>query len=60
MAKRILFITEKKSMIANSLIQGLDNAAFQVTQIRPNVTELSRLEDAPEIWLYFSRGWRIN
>ena len=56
MAKRILFITEKKSMIANSLIQGLDNAAFQVTQIRPNVTELSRLEDAPEIWLLFLQG----
>ena len=56
MEKRILFLTEKKSMIANALIQGLEEAAFHVEQVKPNVTELSRLAERPEIWLLYLNG----
>ena len=56
MAKQILFMTEKKSMIANSLIQGLEESAFTVIQSKPDVTELSRLADAPELWLLYLQG----
>ena len=56
MEKRILFLTEKKSMIANALIQGLEESAFQVIQAKPNVTEISRLEERPEIWLLYLQG----
>ena len=56
MEKSILFISEKKSMVANALITGLENAAFRVEQVKPNVTDISRVgggEDCPEIWLLF-------
>ena len=69
MEKRILFINEKKSMVANALISGLENAGFAVAQVKPNVTEISRLlsewgdlqpgsgtvlsGEAPQIWLLY-------
>ena len=69
MEKRILFINEKKSMVANALISGLENAGFSVVQSKPNVTEISRLlaewgtvqpgnttilsGDAAQIWLLY-------
>ena len=56
MEKRILFLTEKKSMIANALIQGLEETGFRVIQAKPNVTEISRMTDRPEIWLLYLQG----
>ncbi|MBQ6735593.1 MAG: response regulator [Lachnospiraceae bacterium] len=60
MEKRILFISEKKSMIANALIDGLTLGAFQVMQVKANVTEISRAagdpSDMPEIWILFMQG----
>ena len=56
---RILFISVKKSMIANALIDGLSAANFEVTQVKSNVTEISRVagaQDAPEIWILFLQG----
>ena len=69
MEKSILFINEKKSMVANALISGLENAGFIVAQVRPNVTEISRMVaewgipqpgsstvlpgDAAQIWLLY-------
>lgn len=56
MEKRLLFITEKKSMVANALVTGLEEAAFQVVQAKPDVTELSRLGQIPELWLLYLQG----
>lgn len=56
MEKRVLFISEKKTMIANALIQTLEEKAFQVVQVKANVTELSRIEEKPEIWLLYLQG----
>ena len=63
MGKRLLFINEKKSMVANALVSGLENAGFTVEPVRPNVTELSRFVvkeqlsseegGTPEIWLLY-------
>ena len=56
---RILFISGKKSMIANALIDGLSAASFEVIQVKSNVTEISRIagaQDAPEIWILFLQG----
>lgn len=53
MEKQILFISEKKSMIANALIQTLEENAFRVTQVKSNVTEISRLAEKPEIWILY-------
>ncbi|MBR0172661.1 MAG: hypothetical protein IJQ21_07705, partial [Lachnospiraceae bacterium] len=56
---RILFISGKKSMIANALIDGLSAANFEVIQVKSNVTEISRVagaQDAPEIWILFLQG----
>ena len=56
MGKSLLFITEKKSMVANALIQGLEDAAFKVYQARPDVTDMARQAGATEIWLLFLQG----
>lgn len=56
MEKRILFISEKKTMIANALIQALEEKAFRVEQVKANVTEISRLEEPPEIWVLYLQG----
>ena len=56
MEKRILFISEKKTMIANALIQALEDKAFQVVQVKANVTEISRMEEKPEIWILWLQG----
>ena len=56
MEKRILFILEKSSMVANALIRGLEEASFTVVRTRPDVAEISRVEDRPEIWLFFLQG----
>ena len=60
MEQKILFIAEKKSMIANALIGALEQASFQVTQAKSNVTEISRIvgsgTDVPEIWLLYLQG----
>ena len=56
MEKSVLFIVEKKSMIANALITGLEQAGFRVEQVKPNVTGISRVgggENCPDIWLLF-------
>ncbi|MBQ9513154.1 MAG: response regulator [Lachnospiraceae bacterium] len=53
MIKRLLFMTEKKSMIANALVDGLRAALFEVTQVKTNVTEISHVENVPEIWLLY-------
>lgn len=53
MIKRLLFMTEKKSMIANALVDGLRAALFEVTQVKANVTEISHVENVPEIWLLY-------
>ena len=53
MQKRFLFITEKKTMIANALIQAMEERMYSVTQVRASVTEISRLEDKPEIWILY-------
>ena len=64
MEKRILFIIEKKSMVANALIAGLENADFQVLQTKPNVTDIAKhvtdemavsgsSSDIPEIWVLY-------
>ena len=53
MEMQALFLMEKKSMIANALIQGLEETGFQVLQVKPNITEISRVEDKPEIWLLY-------
>ena len=49
MEKRILFISEKKTMIANALIQALEDKAFQVVQVKANVTEISRMEESGKL-----------
>lgn len=56
MEHRILFITEKKSMIANALVSGLEAADFDVIQCKSNITDISRMEDKPEIWLLYLQG----
>ena len=56
MEKRILFISEKKTMIANALIQAMEEKAFQVIQVKANVTEISRMDDKPEIWILYLQG----
>ena len=67
MEKSILFINEKKSMVANALISGLENAGFAVMQVKPDVTEISAYvpaggasaaaaaekTDMPDIWLLY-------
>lgn len=56
MEKRILFILEKSSMVANALIQGLAAASFTVARTRASVAEISRLQDCPKIWLLYLQG----
>ena len=56
MIQRVLFISEKKSMIANALIDGMNAAFFDVTQVRANVTEISHIAEPPDIWLLYLNG----
>ena len=56
MKKRFLFISEKKTMIANALIQAMEDKMYSVTQVKASVTEISRLEDKPEIWILYLQG----
>ena len=56
MEKRVLFILEKSSMLANALIQELEKASFTVARTRASVAEISRLEDRPKIWALFLQG----
>ncbi|MBR5969291.1 MAG: response regulator [Lachnospiraceae bacterium] len=64
MEKRILFISEKKSMIANALIEGLKSGAFEVEQVKANVTDISRAagdgSDMPDIWILFMQGVEVR
>ena len=43
-------------MIANALIQAMEEKAFQVIQVKANVTEISRMDDKPEIWILYLQG----
>ena len=57
MEQRILFMMEKKvSMVANALIEGLKSTGFEVTQVKANVTEISHVENPPDIWLLYLQG----
>ena len=57
MVSKLLFISEKKSMIANALIQGLENNRFRVTEVNAGITEISRLKEYPEIWVLYLQGF---
>lgn len=56
MIQRVLFISEKKSMIANALIDGMNAAFFDVMQVKANVTEISRIENPPDVWILYLHG----
>ena len=56
MEKEVLFISDKKSMIGSALIQALEEAAFRVIQVKANVTDISRMEEKPKLWLLFMQG----
>ncbi len=57
---RILFLYPKKTMIANTLIEGLKVAGFEVRQAMTNVTDISKNagvgEQIPEIWILYLQG----
>ena len=61
MDKHILFISDKKSMIADALIQRLESESFKIRHARPNVTDISRVlgepvSDVPQIWIMYMQG----
>ena len=56
MEKQILFILEKSSMVANALIQGLEEASFTVVRTRASVAEISCLNNRPGLWLLYLQG----
>ena len=52
----MLFISEKKSMIANALVEGMRASFFDVTEVQANVTAISHIENPPDIWLLYLNG----
>ena len=53
MENRILFISERTSMVSTALMKGLETKGFEFTEVRTNVTEISRVEFPPSIWLLY-------
>lgn len=43
-------------MIANSLIRAMEGHAFEVVQVRANITDISRMEEVPWIWILYLQG----
>ena len=60
MITKLLFVSEKKSMIANALVQGLTNAFFEVQEVNTSITDISRVQDMPEIWLLYLQGFESH
>ena len=57
MITKLLFISEKKSMIANALLQGLTDAFFEVQEVGISIKDISRVQDVPVIWLLYLQGF---
>ena len=57
MITKLLFVSEKKSMIANALLQGLTDAFFEVQEVGISIKDISRVQDVPEIWLLYLQGF---
>ncbi len=53
MDKRVLLIGDMKSFMVTAIATGLEREEFTVERIAPDATAISRIEDAPKIWVFY-------
>lgn len=53
MEKRLLLIGDKKSFMVNSIAKELTQEGFEVIMSAPDVTQIERIENKPEIFLIY-------
>lgn len=50
---KVLFITEKQSFMSKAFISHLEGERFEVMNVKPDVTAISRIEEPPLIFILF-------
>ena len=53
MNKRVLVISDTQSFMVNAIIDNLQRAEYDVKFVLPNVNDISRIEDRPDIFLMY-------
>lgn len=53
MEKRVLLIGDNKSFMVNAIEKGLQRERFEVISMKPNINELSRMDNRPSLMLLY-------
>lgn len=56
MDKRVLLIGDQKSFMVTAISNGLEREEFEVVRIGNTVKEISRVEEAPRMWVFYLDG----
>ncbi len=56
MDKRILLIGDQKSFMVTAIANGLEREDFEVIRAGNTLKELSRVEEAPKLWVFYLDG----
>lgn len=56
MDKRVLLIGDQKSFMVTAISNGLEREEFEVVRIGNTVKEISKVEDAPRMWVFYLDG----
>ena len=56
MDKRVLLIGDQKSFMVTAISNGLEREEFEVVRIGNSVKEISHVEEAPKMWVFYLDG----